>query len=94
MKITILDRKEFDGYFEISYMFNFDLPDIASLSSAQAQESKKSMNGIASYKSDTPIEDVQRDLISRYEKEINNLREDKQFIYYGLTYDGNSWSSQ
>lgn len=100
-KIVIKEKKNFTNYFEVSYVFILDLPQAqidaetklnSALEIEDAVPTVTEKSGVASYKNGTTLKSVQDDLIAKYNEEQNKKDVDDTKAYFGMSWDGSSWS--
>ncbi len=89
-KIVLGFKTQQTNYFEIGYTFTLSIP--VSQIGKENQATTKEVSGIASYADGTSIEDIQTDLIKRYDAEQDKLNMDTKLAFYGISWDGSKWS--
>ncbi len=91
-KIIILSKNQQTNYFDINYIFTLEIPQ--SQIGKENADITKEINGIASYKDDTSIEDIKSDLEKKYTEEQNKLNADTKLSFYGMSWDGVVWTDK
>jgi hypothetical protein len=89
MKIVIGNKTQQTNYFDVAYTFTLDIP--ISQQGKADQATTKNITGVASYKDETQIQDIQNDLISRYNKAQEDLNVETKLSFYGISWDGTKW---
>jgi hypothetical protein len=94
MKIKIGNKTQQSGYFEVGYTFILDVPQMQRDALAKASEEVKltqEVSGVAGYKDETKLPEIQADLVKRYNKAQESLNVETKTSFLGMTWDGKDW---
>lgn len=102
-KITIGEKKQQSGYFELDVKFELSIPEakqaietaVASAEKGDTVETvtTKVVNRVIGFADGTELEIIKSELIKRYNEEQSKLESEKKLDFYGISYDGTKWSA-
>jgi hypothetical protein len=92
-KITVHEVKTYPSYREVGYLFTLAVPVDQQGKGDLPLGDKKDIYGTASYSLTTAAAQIKADLITRYTAAQTALNNDTSLAYYGITWDGTTWSA-
>jgi len=92
-KITVHEVKTYPSYREVSYLFTLAVPVAQQGKGDPPLGATKDISSIASYSLTTTEAQIKADLVTRYTAAQTALNNDTSLVYYGIRWDGTTWSA-
>jgi hypothetical protein len=92
-KIMVHEVITYSSYREVRYLFTLNVPLAQQGKGDPPLGDTKDVSGIASYSLDATTAQIKADLVIRFNAAQTALDNDTSLMYYGVTWDGTTWSA-
>lgn len=92
-KITIHEVIMYSSYREIRYLFTLTVPVAQQGKGDPPLGATEDISGVVSYSLAATATQIKADLVTRFNAAQTTLNNDTSLTYYGITWDGATWSA-